>query len=80
MWRIDYGQPGAAASELARVTTVTPEFLAAHPPLPTSVLWHHWAAADWLLGGCFRYRVVVSWPSGSVASTISLGDPGACPA
>jgi hypothetical protein len=78
VWRLDLKQPGAATSQVATVTKVTPAFLAQHPPLAASVLWHHWSAADWLLGGCYRYRVLVTWPSGSVASTMSLGDPKAC--
>ena len=77
VWRVDLHQPGAASSEVAKVTAVTPDFLARHPPLASSVLWHHWAPG-WLLGGCYRYRVVVSWPSGSVASTVSLGDQRSC--
>jgi hypothetical protein len=77
LWRLDLKQP-AAGSELATVTKVSPAFVDQHPPLETSVLWHHWAAADWLLGGCYRYRVVVTWPSGSAASTVSLGDQASC--
>jgi hypothetical protein len=42
------------------------------------VLWHHWSATDWLLGGCYRYRAVVQGASSSVASTLTLGDPAAC--
>jgi hypothetical protein len=78
VWRLDLKQAGAQNSAEAKVTKVTPAFLGQHPALTADVLWHHWAATDWLLGGCYRYRVVVSWPSGSVASTIGLGDQAAC--
>jgi hypothetical protein len=77
LWRYDLRQ-GGAASAVATVSNVTDAFLSAHPPLQASVLWHHWAASDWLLGGCYRYRAVVVSPSGSAASTISLGDTAAC--
>jgi hypothetical protein len=78
LWRLDLKQPGAAGSAVAKVTSASPDFLAQHPPLEAGALWHHWAPADWLLGGCYRYRAVVVWPSGSVASTFSLGDQAAC--
>jgi hypothetical protein len=79
LWQIDLRQRRAATAPQATVANVTPAFLSAHPALAASVLWHHWAPDDWLLGGCFRYRAVVAGSGAAVASTFSLGDPSPCP-
>jgi hypothetical protein len=78
LWRYDLKQAGAAASPVATVTSAGAAFLSSHPPLAATVLWHHWAAGEWLLGGCYRYRAIVAGATSSLASTISLGDPGVC--
>jgi hypothetical protein len=64
LWQFD----STKTSPVASITDPSAEVLSQYPPLPASVVFHHWVpSANWqLLGGCFRYRVVVA---GSVAPT-----------
>ena len=45
-----------------------------YPPIAAGVTFHHWAATDaWaLLGGCYRYRVVITGSVAPTAFTIGL--------
>jgi len=80
LWAYDFSKPGAASSPVATVSEPTPEFLKQYPPQATAIGWHHWIpAGDWpLLGGCWRYRVVVTGSVPTVASTFALGPDTGC--
>src|SRR5438034_1074912 len=62
-------------SPIESITDATPSVLAKFPPLNAGVVFHHWAATDtWgLLGGCYRYRVVVTGSVSATACTFGLG-------
>jgi hypothetical protein len=70
VWQFD----STRASPISAITDATPDVLASYPPLDAGVVLHHWAASDtWaLLGGCFRYRVVVTGSIAPVATTVGL--------
>ena len=70
VWQFD----STRASPIAAINDATPDVLARYPSLPAGVALHHWAASDtWaLLGGCYRYRVVVTGSIPPVASTVGL--------
>ena len=58
LWQFD----STKTSPMASITDATPAVLTEYPPLAAAVVFHHWAPSDtWgLLGGCYRYRVVVT--------------------
>ncbi len=70
VWQFD----SSRTSPIAAIADATPAILAKYPPLAAGVAFHHWAASDtWaLLGGCYRYRVVVTGSIPPVASTVGL--------
>lgn len=70
VWQFD----STRTSPIATITDGTPEVLARFAPLAAGVALHHWAAVNtWaLLGGCYRYRAVVTGSIPPVASTIGL--------
>jgi hypothetical protein len=70
VWQFD----STRTSPIATITDATADVLAKYPPLGAGVALHHWAATDtWaLLGGCYRYRVVVTGSIPPVASTVGL--------
>ena len=76
VWQFD----STRASPIAAINDATPDVLAKYPPLAAGVALHHWAAVDsWaLLGGCYRYRVVVTGSIPAVASTVGLATNALC--
>jgi hypothetical protein len=76
VWEFD----SSKASPIATITDVTPAILQEHPPLLAAVVYHHWAPmASWaLLGGCYRYRVVITGSIPTQASTFGLGSNDLC--
>jgi len=70
VWQFD----STRTSPIAAISDATPDVLTRYPPLAAGVALHHWAAIDtWaLLGGCYRYRVVVTGSVPPVASTVGL--------
>jgi hypothetical protein len=70
LWEFDSTRP----SPIASIADATPAILTQYPPLPAGVVFHHWApSAVWaLLGGCFRYRVVITGSVAPTPSTIGL--------
>jgi hypothetical protein len=78
VWQFD----SSKASPIATITDATPAVLEKYPPLNASVVFHHWAALDsWaLLGGCYRYRVVITGSVAPVASTFGLASNTLCSA
>jgi len=80
IWHYDSSMAGSATSPIATVSDPTPDFLAANPPDATTIGFHHWSAAGtWpMLGGCYRYRVIIAGSVPPTASTISLGATAPC--
>jgi hypothetical protein len=78
LWQFD----STKASPIESIKDATPAVLSQYPPLPAGVVFHHWAASiNWqLLGGCFRYRVVVTGSVPPTASTFGLGANALCSA
>jgi hypothetical protein len=76
LWQFD----STRVSPISSIADATPAVLAAYPPLDAGVVLHHWAAsASWgLLGGCIRYRVVITGSIAPVASTIGLTSDALC--
>ena len=76
IWQFD----SSRTSPIATIADATPAILAKYPPLAAGVAFHHWAASDsWaLLGGCYRYRVVVTGSIPPVASTVGLQTSALC--
>ena len=76
LWQFD----STKASPIASIADATPAVLSQYPALPAAVAFHHWApSVNWqLLGGCFRYRVVVSGSVPPTASTFGLGVNALC--
>ena len=76
LWQFDSSRP----SPIAAIADATPAILQQYPPLPAGVNLHHWAASNnWqMLGGCFRYRVVISGSVAPTASTLGLASNTAC--
>ena len=76
LWQFD----SSRSSPIAAITNATPALLQQYPPLPAGVVFHHWApTATWsLLGGCNRYRVVISGSVAPTASTIGLASNVPC--
>jgi hypothetical protein len=71
LWQFD----SSTTSPIATITDATPSVVQKYPPLAAVVVFHHWAAtATWaLLGGCYRYRVVIKGSIPPTASTFGLG-------
>jgi hypothetical protein len=78
LWQFD----STKTSPIESITDATPDVLAKYPPLAAGVLLHHWAASDtWaLVGGCYRYRVVVTGSVSPTASTFGLASNTLCSA
>jgi hypothetical protein len=78
VWQFD----STKASPINSITDATPDVLAKYPPLNAAVVFHHWAASDtWaLLGGCYRYRVVITGSVAPAASTFGLTGDTLCSA
>jgi hypothetical protein len=78
LWQFD----STKASPIGSIADATPAVLAQYPPLLAGVVFHHWApSATWqLMGGCFRYRVVVTGSVAPAASTFGLGSNALCSA
>ena len=76
VWQFD----STRTSPIASISDATPDVLAKYPPLAAAVVLHHWATTDtWaLLGGCYRYRVVVTGSIPPVASTVGLATSTLC--
>jgi len=78
LWQYD----STKASPIASIADATPAILAKYPPLAAGVILHHWAPSQtWaFLGGCYRYRVVVTGSIPPVASTFGLAGNTPCSA
>jgi hypothetical protein len=78
LWQFD----STKASPIESIADATPAVLTQYPPLHAAVVFHHWApSVNWqLLGGCFRYRVVVTGSVPPTASTFGLGTNVLCSA
>jgi hypothetical protein len=76
LWQWD----SSKASPISAITDATPAILQQYPPLGAGVVFHHWAPlASWeLLGGCFRYRVVITGSVAPLASTVGLTSSTPC--
>ncbi len=76
LWQFD----STRTSPIASIADATPAVLAQYPPLPAGVVFHHWApSTTWqLMGGCFRYRVVVTGSVAPAASTFGLATNALC--
>lgn len=75
LWQFD----STRDSPIASIADATPAVLSKYPSLDAGVVFHHWAPSNtWaLLGGCYRYRVVIT---GSVAPTpATVGLAGSTP-
>ena len=78
VWQFD----STRTSPVESITDATPAVLAKYTPLGAGVVFHHWAATDtWaLLGGCYRYRVVITGSVAPTAMTIGLAGNALCSA
>jgi hypothetical protein len=76
LWQWD----SSKVSPISAITDATPAILQQYPPLAAGVVFHHWAPlASWeLLGGCFRYRVVITGSVAPLASTVGLTSSTPC--
>ena len=76
LWQFD----STTASPIASIADASPAVLSQYPPLPAGVVFHHWApSATWqLMGGCFRYRVVITGSVAPAASTFGLAGNTLC--
>ncbi|HEX9098457.1 MAG TPA: hypothetical protein VF956_03100 [Candidatus Dormibacteraeota bacterium] len=76
LWQFD----SSKSSPIAAITDATAAVLQQYPPLPAEVVFHHWAASgSWaLLGGCNRYRVVITGSITPTASTFGLTSNAPC--
>lgn len=76
IWQFD----SSKRSPLESITDATPAILEQYPPMKAGVVYHHWAATDmWaLLGGCYRYRVVVTGSVAPTATTFGLAGNALC--
>ena len=77
-WRFD----SSKTSPIETIADATPAVLASYPPLNTGVLFHHWGPIDsWaLVGGCYRYRVVITGSIPPTATTFGLAGNTLCSA
>ena len=78
LWQFD----SSKKSPLETVTDATQEVLAKYPPMAAGVVYHHWApSSTWaLLGGCYRYRVVITGSIPPVGTTLGLTGNDLCSA
>jgi hypothetical protein len=78
LWQFD----STSVSPIASIADATAAVLSQYPPLPAGVVFHHWApSATWqLMGGCFRYRVVITGSVAPAASTFGLAGNALCSA
>jgi hypothetical protein len=76
LWQFD----SSKSSPIETITDATPAVLQQYPPIAAGVVFHHWAASGtWaLLGGCNRYRVVITGSVTPTASTFGLGSSAPC--
>src|SRR5579864_9001807 len=76
LWQFD----STRVSAIASITDATAAVLAKYPTLPAGVVFHHWSASNaWsLLGGCYRYRVVIAGSVAPTPATIGLDGSGPC--
>jgi hypothetical protein len=76
LWQFD----SSKSSPIAAITDATAAVLNQYPPLAAGVGFHHWAASGtWaLLGGCNRYRVVITGSVTPVAMTFGLASNAPC--
>ncbi len=76
LWQFD----STKSSPISAIADAAPATLTQYPPLPAGVVFHHWApSAEWgLVGGCFRYRVVLTGSIPPTASTIGLAADTPC--
>jgi hypothetical protein len=76
LWQYD----SSTTSPIATITDATASVLQQYPPLAAAVVFHHWAPlGTWaLLGGCYRYRVVIKGSIPPTASTFGLGTNTPC--
>jgi hypothetical protein len=76
LWQFD----SSRSSPIAAITDATAAVLSQYPPLAAGVVFHHWAASGtWaLLGGCIRYRVVITGSVTPTASTFGLASNAPC--
>jgi len=78
VWQFD----STKVSPISSITDATPAVIAKDPPLRAGVVFHHWAPLDtWaLLGGCYRYWVVITGSVAPQASTFGLDGNALCSA
>jgi hypothetical protein len=78
VWQFD----SSKTSPIETITDATESVLAKYPPMHAGVVFHHWTSTDtWaLLGGCYRYRVVVTGSVAPVVSTFGLTSNALCSA
>lgn len=78
LWQFDSSNP----SPIASIADATADVVAKYPPLGAGVVFHHWApTGSWeLLGGCYRYRVVITGSIPPAASTFGLASNTPCSA
>lgn len=76
LWQFD----STKTSPIATIADATPSVLQQYPPLAAGVVFHHWApSVNWeLLGGCYRYRVVITGSVTPTASTFGLAGSTPC--
>ena len=76
LWQFD----SSKTSPIAAITDATASVLQLYPLVPAAVVFHHWAPSGaWaLLGGCYRYRVVIKGSIAPTASTFGLGTTTLC--
>jgi len=76
LWQYD----SSKTSPIAAIADATPSVLQQYPPLAAVVVFHHWApTGTWaLLGGCTRYRVVITGSIPPAAFTFGLGSATPC--
>ncbi len=76
LWQYD----STRTSPIASIADATPSLLQQYPPLVAGVVFHHWApSANWeLLGGCYRYRVVITGSVPPTPSTFGLAGNAPC--
>lgn len=78
LWQFD----SSKESPISAITDATTDVTAKYPPIDAGVVFHHWApTGTWeLLGGCFRYRVVITGSIAPTASTLGLASNTLCSA
>jgi hypothetical protein len=76
LWQFD----STKDSPIASIADATPAVLSKYPPLDAGVVFHHWApSSTWaLLGGCYRYRVVITGSVAAAAATVGLAGSTPC--